>query len=250
MLQSCACWLSICCKRERRSSSRLTSIPGAGRRLSSAVGQIRQVALEDGSSVTLDTNTLLTARYSKSRRLFRLLRGRARFAVHPDPARPFIVAAGGAEVVARSAQFDVDLAAPHGLGVTPVSGAIDVQVRPLFQPWRASPLTTHLGPGQQADFDRFASRPCVQKAPAGDVLWPTGFLSFERTPLADVVAQANRYSVRKIRLSDPALGALQVSGVFKMGAPRELAASLAALFSLRLVNKDGGDIELAPASAP
>src|SRR3546814_15099617 len=49
--------------------------------LASKIGEIRTVALEDGSRVTLDTDTILHIAYSPTERGLQLERGRARFDV-------------------------------------------------------------------------------------------------------------------------------------------------------------------------
>ena len=63
--------------------------------------------LQDGSQVTLDTSSSIRVEESDSRRLVRLLAGRARFQVARDPARPFIVRAGGQQVIALGTVFTV-----------------------------------------------------------------------------------------------------------------------------------------------
>lgn len=44
--------------------------------------------------------------------------------------------------------------------------------------------------------------------------WQARRLVFEQTPLADVIAEFNRYSEVPLRLEDPALTAKRVNGIF------------------------------------
>src|SRR3546814_5749054 len=69
--------------------------------LASKIGEIRTVALEDGSRVTLDTDTILHIAYSPTERGLKLERGRARFDVSYDASRPFVVFAGGGSITAH-----------------------------------------------------------------------------------------------------------------------------------------------------
>ena len=71
------------------------------------IGQPRALVLQDGSQVTLDTSSSIRVEESDSRRVVRLLAGRARFQVARDPARPFIVRAGGQQVIALGTVFTV-----------------------------------------------------------------------------------------------------------------------------------------------
>jgi len=221
-------------------------VPSAwSQRVATEVGQIRRVTLSDGSVVTLDTDTIVVSRLSSAVRRLVLLRGRARFDVAHDPNRPFIVAAGGASVAARGTLFDVALNPGHKVAVTLIRGIVDVEgpakSSQTLAPWHGH---ARLVAGQQIAFGRDLPSPCVQPASPAGALWPDGLLTFEATPLSDAVAQANRYSRTHILLASPALGALQVSGVFRATAPRALADSLAAAFDLQVKSDPDGDIVL------
>ncbi|MFX8164845.1 hypothetical protein ABTL04_21185, partial [Acinetobacter baumannii] len=50
--------------------------------------------------------------------------------------------------------------------------------------------------------------------PGAAIAWKDGKLMFDRTPLAQAVADINRYRATPAVLTDPALGRLQISGVF------------------------------------
>src|SRR3546814_13226803 len=73
--------------------------------------------------------------------------------------------------------------------------------------------------------------------------WPKGMVEFRRAPLADVIAQVNRYAVAKVRLADPSLGKIEVSGVFRIDGADALAGHLALLLGLR-VERTAGEIIL------
>jgi transmembrane sensor len=45
--------------------------------------------------------------------------------------------------------------------------------------------------------------------------WRSGLLTFRDTPLADAVAEFNRYNERKIVIEDPGIASLQLGGVFR-----------------------------------
>jgi transmembrane sensor len=206
--------------------------------VSTRIGEIRLVRLADGSAVTLDTDSAIEITMSADKRLVRLTRGRARFDVAHDAARPFLVEAGGRSVTALGTVFDVGID-PNGMSVTLFRGSVDV--RGLAQAGSAAPLT-RLAPGEcYSDAPR---RPRVAKAPAGAERWVSGMLDFDAVPLAEVLAQTNRYSGRKIRLAEPSIGALRVTGAFRPLPVDALADSLAAAFQLTVERSAGGDLVL------
>jgi transmembrane sensor len=73
-------------------------------------------------------------------------------------------------------------------------------------------------------------------------------LEFDRASVADVIAEANRYSARKLRLTDPSLGRLKVTGAYRRGDTRGLARSLAEAFDLELIDTPGSDLLLRPSA--
>jgi transmembrane sensor len=45
--------------------------------------------------------------------------------------------------------------------------------------------------------------------------WRQGYLSFDKTTLADAVAEFNRYNKRKIVIEDPSIAAIRIGGQFR-----------------------------------
>ncbi|HEX5776928.1 MAG TPA: FecR domain-containing protein, partial [Caulobacteraceae bacterium] len=81
--------------------------PLADQSFQTAVGQRATVTLPDGSSVTLNTDTVVRTRADQDRRLVYLDKGQAFFRVARDRRHPFVVAAGGRTVTALGTAFDV-----------------------------------------------------------------------------------------------------------------------------------------------
>lgn len=204
------------------------------------LGEIRTVRLSDGSKLTIDTDTLVTVDFGPAERQLRLERGRARFDVAHE-ARPFVVDAGDTVVIARGTLFDVSYHAARKIEVHLVHGAVDVKRRGAG----ATPAT-RLSPGDSIVYDGTAA-PQRLEAPAARQQedWPDGMVEFRSEPLATVIAHINRYAVTKIRLADPRLGAVEVSGVFRIDDPEQLAGHLAQLLELQ-VERSSGEIILSP----
>lgn len=214
------------------------AVPGARAQsttLASRVGEIRTVALADGSRVTLDTDTLVDIVLDPHERRLRLRRGRARFVVAPDAARPFRVLGGAAMVEARGTRFDAEIRGPM-LIVSLLSGK----------------LAVHSGNGGDRLLvagERLALAPAIGTAaptpvsPA-ELRWPSGMLSFENAPLRDVTAAANRYAVAQVRLPEQRTRTLRFTGTVRARDQVGLARLLAATFGLSVAQAPSGDLVL------
>ncbi|WP_288046354.1 FecR domain-containing protein [Sphingomonas sp.] len=204
--------------------------------LASRVGEIRTITLEDGSRVTLDTNSAVDVRFDGDWRRVQLERGRARFEVAHDAQRPFVVIAGSSEVVAHGTVFDVDLRQSQVL-VALLQGSVEVR-RPAAG--GTSPASTMLRPGQQLAVSASKVVAAPIAVSASETRWPSGMLSFEDAPLAEVVALANRYSRTQIVIRDPAVGERRFTGTFRAGEPGQLAHMVGSMFDLT-VERDRAD---------
>ncbi|MBI1684223.1 FecR family protein [Caulobacter hibisci] len=209
--------------------------PGSDR-YATAVGEIRTLTLANGVRVTLDTDSILTSHIRSGRPILSLERGRARVETPIDLA----ARAGQARVRASRGVFDLNRLDSDRADITLISG--DIAVDAVGGPTPVRDL--RLAPGQQVALER--GRPSApHAAPAASRDWPTGLLTFDAAPLDAVLAEANRYSARKIRLADPRLARLQVSGGFRVTRPEELSKALAAAFGLTLRAAPDGDYVLA-----
>ena len=205
----------------------------------SPVGELRRVALADGSRVTLDTATRVHAVYDARQRRLKLARGRARFDVAHE-VRPFIVEAAGTIVVAHGTVFDVGIDASGAVRVALLRGS--VEVRPSSA--AVSPARW-LTPGQAvAVVPGRAIEPPVPLE-AAQTGWVSDMLSFEGTRLDEAVAAVNRHSPRKIRIADPEVASLRVTGAFHATDAPAFAEAVAAAFGLRLAEEADGDLLIA-----
>src|ERR1700761_6652654 len=96
-------------------------------RFQTAVGEQAAVALPDGSSFDLNTNSRVGVDYSPHSRIVYLERGEAYFKVAHDTQRPFWVHAGDRWVRAVGTAFNVYLR-PAGVEVTVSEGTVKVNV--------------------------------------------------------------------------------------------------------------------------
>lgn len=173
-------------------------------------GEMRSWQLSDNSTLRLNTDTSVTARYSHSVRLIEIERGEALFEVAHEPARPFRVVAGTASAVAVATTFSVYREAGSAL-VTVMQGRVRVSTvvassgSVTAQAGEQVRVTDGEPPGPATPAD-------VQRSTA----WLHRQIVFEREPLALVAAEFNRYSALPIDIETPALGTLPITGIFSV----------------------------------
>lgn len=208
--------------------------------LETALGERRSLQLEDGSRVILNTNSQLAIDFSDSMRLVTLLHGQARFEVSKDVERPFVVRAGGKQIVARGTEFDVRWTDQH-LSVVLFEGRVSV----MPEKQRPSTEGIRLQPGERLYFAQPAL--AVKSAPdlEREEAWVAGRAVFDQTPLREAIAEMNRYSKRPLELGDPSLAELQISGTFSVDDAEAFARALADVFSL-YIDRSGSSIVLTP----
>ncbi|MEP6899177.1 MAG: FecR domain-containing protein [Rhodanobacter sp.] len=206
-------------------------LPPAKQTYQTAVGAQRTIDLDDHTRVTLNTDTRMIVDYSENERRVVLERGEALFHVVHNPQRPFVVQTGKAQVVDLGTVFDVSHYS-RSIAVTLLEGTVWVGSQPTAQ--GAAVPSTVLTPGDrltiQADGAHVLDRPDVDQALA----WQHGQVHFDDITLADAVAELSHYGGPPIRIADPALATLRVSGVFSAHDPVELASAVASLHDLHL----------------
>ena len=183
-----------------------------------AVGERSTVPLDEGSTVSLNTQSRITVEFNELQRRVTLLGGQALFEVAKDSRRPFVVYAGNQRITATGTAFDVRLDADQ-VRVTLVEGrvAVDATTQNL-KPSARSAARTELEPGEQLVVSAGAVEPEVHHANVEHVTsWREGRVVFEDAPLSEAVAEINRYSTTQILLTDAAMGNLRINGMFRTG---------------------------------
>jgi transmembrane sensor len=219
----------------------------AGNVYQTGVGQRSVVTLDDGSVITLNTDSRISAHYRAGIRAVTLERGQALFKVAKDRSRPFVVSAAGRQVTALGTEFDVYLS-KRAFEVTLLEGRVTVTRDSARSkaPAGAAPLLEELQPGQQ--FIAVAkTRPQVRSADVKRVVsWRHGQIVFENERLEDAITEMNRYSRKQIVLSDSNLASLKISGAFNTGDTGTFVEALTAYFPIEHTSAESGTIVLKP----
>lgn len=213
---------------------------------STGVGEQRLVRLDDGSRVRLDTQTQIKVRFSQGARRVVLERGQAFFDVAHDTGRPFVVAAGTADIQAVGTRFDVRRD-DGKVQVILLDGIVEVRATASASTAGGQQSWT-LKPGEQLITGREVVAPrSVDVAAATS--WTDGRITFRAVPLTTAIAEVNRYSDQKIELDAPLVEAIPVTGVFNSGDTDAFVAAVSDLHGLRAVRQPDGAIRLTAAPA-
>lgn len=234
--------------------------PG-GEHFATPVGGTESVPLPDGSHITLNTATEVRVELSPQERHVNLEKGEAFFVVAKDPKRPFVVVAGNKRVVAVGTQFSVRREG-DAVEVVVTEGTVRMEDRRAHlasAPAQPRPLSlaspdSQRSAGSAAPEVVLIPAGTIARARDGDVLveehslpqveealsWREGYLTFHETTLAEAVSEFNRYNDRKIRIDDPAVAGIRISGTFRPTNVEAFVRLLQDGFSIHAVDSQDG----------
>lgn len=215
----------------------------------------RQETLSDGTVVDLKGGAHLVVQFGAAERRVLLAAGEAQFTVARNPARPFVVRAGGVDVRAVGTAFAVKLAGPH-VEVLVTEGAVQVARPATPESPAAAPLAA-LSAGQRAVVP-VADAPRATVVPPPEVVavtpreiaalleWKPRLLDFDSAPLAEVIATFNRLNpvAPRLAIGDPALASLPVVGSIRSDNTEGFVRLLEATMGVRASRPSAAEIVL------
>jgi transmembrane sensor len=198
-------------------------------RYETQIGEVRSVALSDGSSVSIDAKSRIDIAFDAKHRDVHMQSGKALFRAVHDAQRPFRVIVGDVVVTDIGTTFQVADDDPSGdVDVLVTQGAVRVD-SPAGQ--------VDLTAGQRARFSKLAAngpRPKTVRIASVDIermlAWRDGRLELDGETLDSAVADINRHSRLQLRVGNAELGRESLYGSFRMddavGFARAAAVSL------------------------
>lgn len=219
--------------------------PRVVHRTAPAQHQVEQ--LVDGSRIELGAGSRVTHRFEPDIREVEVVRGEAFFDVAKDPGRPFVVKAGKLRARAVGTAFNVRTG-PSRTVVTVADGLVEVTTERWFglAPDNRRALA---GPGEQVAYDDVQNALVLSQVdPAVVTAWREGDLTFKfvNEPLADVVEYLNRYSQRKVEISDRHLGRRTFTGTVHHDRGDDWLLALEQAYPLRIIARDEHTVRLVP----
>jgi transmembrane sensor len=197
-----------------------------------SIGGRETIVLVDGSRIELNTDTVLRVAKTGRERTVWLDKGEAYFQIRHDAARPFVVWADGHRITDLGTKFVVRREPDH-LEVSLMEGRARLE-GPADQ-------DAILVPGDVAVAT--AKSMSVSKKPeqllSADLGWRRGVLTFNRTTLADAVAEFNRYNHTRLAVADAATGKRRIYGTFPTTDVEAVTRVVQAVFGLKVALRDG-----------
>ena len=217
----------------------------------------RQETLPDGSVLDLNRGAHVVVQFSAAERRVLLVQGEAQFAVAKNPARPFVVRAGGVDVRAVGTAFNVKLAGPN-LEVLVTEGTVHVSQQAVVAPAASAGSAPTAAPvvlaaltaGQRTVIAAapVSAPPVVGPASVPEIArlldWQPHLLDFESTPLAEVVETFNRRNPQRLVIGDEELRSLAIVASIRSDNVEGFVRLLEGTMGVRAERTQAGEIVL------
>ena len=211
---------------------------------STKVGEQASFSMTDGTSIQLNTNSIVEVAYTNRQRHLKLIQGEAKFDVAKDSFRPFTVTAGDKSFTALGTIFniqkntdqDIELLVTEGKVLITKSINVIENISDTIGSLKLEDLPGVLvNSGEKAIIDDSTLNPIkkvslvqVQR----DLAWQQGMLIFEGEPLTKALKEISRYSNINFEITDDRLAQLIIAGYFKADDIDGLLKSLSLNFNI------------------
>lgn len=173
-------------------------------------GKVVKLTLSDGSIVTLSGGSSLQypRQFPQDIRTVELLGGKAFFAIHHQPERPFIVKSSGTQIRVLGTRFNVDLSQVPEIKVTLSQGSIA---------FKGKKQQHRLSPGEQLNYDQVKGEITSVATIDTNLVagWTSGTLWFRQTPISEVLSQLETHYGVRFKHTGASDLTLPLSGKFK-----------------------------------
>ncbi len=179
----------------------------------SNVGELKKITLQDGSILTMNTQTELRVHYTRERRDIGLVRGEVMFTVAHDASRPFEVRVGKWTALAVGTEFAVRRLNEATADITVTEGVVQM-LQPSGNVAAAQPRLTAnqkatLGSDGKIELSQVSATDM-----GAQLAWRTHLVVFSGVPLREALAEMNRYTHKHIAVTDPEISQRRIVGVF------------------------------------
>lgn len=227
--------------------------------ISTATGETKKVTLEDGTTVLINTNTLLSVDYSDNHRKIELLKGEAEFDIVSNLDRPFSVISGSHTFTALGTIFSVEKQNEADMELVVTEGKVLIEDSNLSLEQLHRKITEAIN-HQGAENITLAgeltlvndSKISTQKVSNDDLssqlAWQRGAVVFDGTNLIDALKEVSRYNHVQFEITDPQLANVKISGYFKFNDIDTLLFTLSEQFNIDYLVTTTNSIQLSSRS--
>lgn len=238
--------------------------------LTTPIGGYLEKELEDGTVVTLNTDTGLTVAYDNDHRHIILHKGEAYFHVAHDTDRTLVVRTNTREVEAVGTAFSVRMQDEH-MKVLVTEGRVAIRPNVTSQKQRGNPADSSrssdtvpqavpgrvgapilLDAGQVFDDQIRTGGHSVTNVDEDEqqrsLAWQRGLIEFTDAPLAEVVSEMSRYTQLTIKVEND-IQNVKFGGIFPTGEPNLLFEALETSYEISVTYLDETTVVLADSAA-
>lgn len=211
------------------------AVTEAQARFQTPLGERQKIVLVDGSSVELNTETVVRVDISDRVRAVWLDSGEAYFEIAHREGEPFLVYSGSKKITVLGTKFSVRLDKDKRVTVNVLEGRVRVED---LAPSSGSALIMVAGDTAMAlETSTLISRDASERVKAA-LAWRDGLLSFDQAPLSQVVAEFNRYSETRLMVTDAEAARIPIGGSFKVSNQEAFVRLLSDAYGLRVEREE------------
>ena len=190
------------------------------------IGEQKTKKLNDGSELTLNTNSKVNVQYSKNERSIYLTSGEAHFEVAHNSQRPFKVYTPHGNVRAVGTAFTISLANDN-LAITVTEGRIAITSSQPSARNKNQPLAL-VDAGHKVNVSD--DHPQIKRIDTVELekrtAWQKGLLIFDGDSLKSVIEEISRYTDTTIVVTDESINSVKIGGQFRTNEIQGLLESL------------------------
>lgn len=206
-------------------------------RYETRIGQMRDIALTDGSTLHLNSDSEAEVRFTGNGRKVRVLKGEASFDVAHDPSRPFEVEARSAIIRAVGTAFNVRLR-PSLVELTVTRGAARVRCA------TGTPHMVEAGRGAIIQPRNIALTTLGSRIVGQRIAWRDRIVELDGETVEQAAGEFNRYRTAPILIGDTRVSSLRIGGRFRTTDSREFLSALQLSLPVRVVDGEDGSVML------
>ncbi|MEM7359541.1 MAG: FecR domain-containing protein [Pseudomonadota bacterium] len=220
-----------------------------------AVGEQSNITLADGSQIKLNTDTVVSVRFTAAERNIELHRGEAYFDVAKNPQRPFVVHTSSSRVTAVGTAFSVDVSNIDDTEVLVAEGRVkvdrllqndlDLNRNGGFIIPSSTPV--FLSQGQKVSLNQDNAEVSDNEDIDSALAWREGMIIFTGQSLEQAIEEIDRYIPLEFKITDPKIATIPVGGFFKTGDLDQLLIILKDNFGVQS-ERQGNSILLSKAN--
>lgn len=201
------------------------------------IGQMRDIALEDGSTLHLNSDSEAEVRFTDNGRKVRIIKGEASFDVAHDTGRPFDVEARSAVIRAVGTAFNVRMR-PSLVELTVTNGTVRVHSGNNSQHSVSAGSGAVIQPRSVA-LTRLGPKLIDQR-----IAWRENMVELDGETIEQAAGEFNRYRKTPILIGDTRVSALRIGGRFRTNDSREFLSALQYSLPIRAVDGEDGSVML------